>query len=405
VKITRIDTLRLDEFPNILFVTVHTDEELVGLGETFFGAQAVEAYVHESVAPYLLGKDPLQIERHATALRGYLGSAGTGVETRGNSAIDIALWDLFGQASGQPLYQLLGGASRDDVPIYNTCAGYRYVRQRPVQAVENWGIGTGQSHGPYEDLDAFLTDAGRLAEDLLGQGITGMKIWPFDPYAEASNGTSISEHDLDRGLEPVRKIRAAVGSAMDIMVEFHSLWDVPTAQRILRALEEFEPYWFEDPVRPDSPSALAQIARSTRVRVAAGETVAGRRAFRELLDREAVQVAIVDLSWCGGVSEARKIGALAETYGVPVTPHDCTGPVVLTASTHLSVHLPNVPLQETVRAYYTGWYSELVTELPTIENGRIRPPDGPGLGTALLPDLGQRADASVRSSELERAAV
>lgn len=405
MKITRIDTLRLDEFPNILFVTVHTDEELVGLGETFFGAQAVEAYVHESVAPYLLGKDPLQIERHATALRGYLGSAGTGVETRGNSAIDIALWDLLGQASGQPLYQLLGGASRDAVPIYNTCAGYRYVRQKPVQAVENWGIGTGQSHGPYEDLDAFLTDAGRLAQDLLAQGITGMKIWPFDPYAEATNGTSISAHDLDRGLEPVRKICSAVGSAMDVMVEFHSLWDVPTAQRILRALEEFEPYWFEDPVRPDSPSALAQVARSTRIRVAAGETVAGRRAFRELFDREAVQVAIVDLSWCGGISEARKIGTLAETYGVPITPHDCTGPVVLTASTHLSVHLPNVPLQETVRAYYTGWYSELVTALPKIENGRIRPPEGPGLGTTLLPDLRQRADARVRSSEVERAAV
>jgi galactonate dehydratase len=192
---------------------------------------------------------------------------------------------------------------------------------------------------------------------------------------------------------------------MDVMVEFHSLWDVPTAQRILRALEEFEPYWYEDPVRPDSPSALAQVARSTHIRVAAGETLAGRRAFRELLDREAAQVLIVDLSWCGGISEARKIGTLAETYDIPVTPHDCTGPVVLTASTHLSVHLPNVPIQETVRAYYTSWYRELVTALPTIENGRIQPPAGPGLGTSLLPDLPERPDAHVRSSTLEHAAV
>jgi L-alanine-DL-glutamate epimerase-like enolase superfamily enzyme len=405
MKINRIDTLRLDEFPNLLFVTVHTDEGLVGLGETFFGAQAVEAYLHESVAPYLLGKDPLQIERHATALRGYLGFASTGTEQRGNSAIDVALWDLLGQASGLPLYLLLGGASRDSVPIYNTCAGYRYVRQRPVQAVENWGLRDGEPEGPYEDLEAFLADAGRLAEDLLGQGITGMKIWPFDPYAEASNGTSISAHDLDRGLEPFRKIRAAVGSAMDVMVEFHSLWDVPTAQRILRALEPFEPFWYEDPVRPDSPSALAQVARSTRVRVAAGETVAGRRAFRELLDREAAQVVIVDLSWCGGISEARKIGSLAETYGIPVTPHDCTGPVVLTASTHLSLHLPNAPVQETVRAYYTGWYRDLVTALPTIENGNIRPPESAGLGTSLLPEVHERADAHLRSSTLEHASV
>jgi galactonate dehydratase len=400
VKTTQLDTIRLEEFPNLLFVLVRTDEGLVGLGETFFGAQAVEAYLHETVAPYLLGTDPLQIERHAGALRGYLGYASTGVELRGNSAVDIALWDLLGQASGQPLYQLLGGASRDSIPIYNTCAGYRYVRERPVQAVDNWGIGTGEPDGPYEDLAAFLTDAGRLAEDLLSQDIRGMKIWPFDAYAEESNGTSISEHDLDRGLEPFRKIRSAVGGAMDVMVEFHSLWDVPTAQRIFRALEEFEPYWCEDPVRPDSVSALAQVARSTRMRVAAGETLAGRRAFRELLDREAAQVAIVDLSWCGGISEARKIGTLAETYGIPVTPHDCTGPVVLTASTHLSVHLPNAPLQETVRAYYTGWYRELVTTLPAIENGRITPPDGAGLGTSLLPDVPGRADAHVRSSML-----
>jgi galactonate dehydratase len=405
MKITRIDTLRLEEFPNLLFVTVHTDEGLVGLGETFFGAQAVEAYLHESVAPYLLGQDPLQIERHSTALRGYLGFASTGTEQRGNSAVDVALWDLLGKVSGLPLYQLLGGASRDSIPIYNTCAGYRYVRERPVQAVENWGLGDDEPEGPYEDLEAFLTDAGSLAEDLLANGITGMKIWPFDPYAEASNGTSISAHDLDRGLEPFRKIRAAVGSAMDIMVEFHSLWDVPTAHWILRALEEFEPYWYEDPVRPDSPSALAQVARSTRVRVAAGETLAGRRAFRELLDREAAQVIIVDLSWCGGISEARKIGALAETYGIPVTPHDCTGPVVLTASTHLSLHLPNAPVQETVRAYYTGWYRELVTALPTIENGSIRPPEGAGLGTALRPDVHERADAHLHSSTLEHAPV
>jgi galactonate dehydratase len=405
MKITRLETLRLDEFPNLIFVNVHADEGLVGLGETFFGAQAVEAYLHESVAPYLLGKDPLQIERHATALRGYLGYASTGIELRGNSAIDVALWDLLGQASGQPVYQLLGGASRDSVPIYNTCAGYRYVRQQPVQAVENWGLSDGEPDGPYEDLEAFLTDAGRLAEDLLAQGITGMKIWPFDPYAEASDGTWISANDLDRGLEPFRKIRGAVGSAIDIMVEFHSLWDVPTAQRILRALEEFEPFWYEDPVRPDSPGALAQVARSTWVRVAAGETLAGRRAFRELLDREAAQVVIVDLSWCGGISEARKIGSLAETYGIPVTPHDCTGPVVLTASTHLAVHLPNAPVQETVRAYYSGWYRELVTALPTIENGTIRPPEGVGLGTALLPDVHERADVHARSSMLEHAPV
>ena len=128
MKVTKVETLWLDEFPNVLWVLVHTDEGLVGLGETFFGAQAVESYIHESVAPYLIGKDPLQIDRHARSLYGYLGYRSTGVEMRGNSAIDIALWDLLGKVTNQPIYQLLGGRSRERIRIYNTCAGYRYVQ-------------------------------------------------------------------------------------------------------------------------------------------------------------------------------------------------------------------------------------------------------------------------------------
>jgi galactonate dehydratase len=403
VKITQVDTLRLGEFPNIFFVLVRTDEGPSGLGETFYGARAVEAYVHETAAPYLLGKDPLQIDRHADALYGYLGYRSSGAETRGNSAVDIALWDLFGKVTGQPLYQLLGGRSRETLRTYNTCAGYRYVREAPRQEVANWGLPektTEAAEGPYEDLDAFLHRADELAEDLLAQGITGMKIWPFDPYAEASGGHYISNGDLNNALEPFRKIRGAVGMKMDVMVEFHSLWDLPAAIKIARALEEFEPYWFEDPVKADDLGALAEFARSTRVPVAASETLSGRFAFKELMEREAAGIAMLDISWCGGIGEAKKIATMVEAYKLPVTPHDCTGPVVLAASTHLSVNAPNALIQESVRAYYTGWYKELVTELPVVENGHIRPPEGPGLGTELLPDLHKRPDAHAITSRL-----
>src|SRR5918992_4572280 len=116
MKVVLVDTLRLDEFPNILFVQVHTDEGLTGLGETFFGARAVEAYVHETAAPYLLDADPLAVDVHNQSLQGYLGYQGAGVEARGRSAIDIALWDLWGQATGQPLHALLGGRRRESVP-------------------------------------------------------------------------------------------------------------------------------------------------------------------------------------------------------------------------------------------------------------------------------------------------
>lgn len=399
MKVTSVETIRLDEFPNILFSRVYTDEGLVGLGETFYGARAVESYIHETVAPYLIGKDPLEIDRHVRGLCGYVGYSGSGVEMRGNSAIDIALWDLFGKATDQPLYQLLGGKSRDSIRIYNTCAGYRYVRSQPRQAVENWGIGPEVSAGPYEDLDGFLYRADELAISLLEQGITGMKIWPFDVYAEQSNGHYISSPNLDTALEPFRKIRDAVGNAMEIMVEFHALWDFPMARKICAELEQFNPFWFEDPVKADNIDVLAEFAQSTRVPVAASETLATRWSFREVLERNAAGIAMVDLSWSGGISEARKIANLAEIYQRPVMFHDCTGPVVLAASTHLSLNAPNALIQETVRAFSSGWYGELVTSLPRIECGAIFPPDGPGHGIELLPDLTSRADAHVTISD------
>jgi galactonate dehydratase len=398
MQITKIETIRLEEFPNILLVLVHTDEGLSGLGETFYGARAVEAYLHESVATSLLGEDPLRIDAHARSLRGYLGYGSSGAETRGNSAIDIALWDLFGKATGLPVYQLLGGKSREGIRISNTCAGYRYVRATSRQEVGNWGLD--ETEGPYEDLDAFLHRADELAEDLLSQGITAMKIWPFDPYAEVSGGHYISDADLQEALEPFRKIRGAVGNRMEVMVELHSLWDLPTAQKIARALEEFDPYWLEDPVKADNLDVLGEFARSTRVPVAASVSLAGRWAFRSLMEKKAARVVILDVGWCGGLTEAKKIATMAEVHKLPVAPHDCTGPVVLTASTHLSINAPNALIQETVRAFYTGWYKELVTGLPEITNGRVVPPAGPGLGVELLPDLARRAGTHVLTSEL-----
>jgi L-alanine-DL-glutamate epimerase-like enolase superfamily enzyme len=397
MKITAIETIRLDEYPNIIWLQVQTDTGLVGLGETFFGAKAVEAYVHESIAPHLLGADPLRIDAIARSLYGYVGYRSSGVEMRGNSALDIALWDLFGKQTGQPVYQLLGGLSRDAIRTYNTCAGYLYTRSAPRQAVDNWGLPVKEmvSAGPYEDLDAFLHRADELARDLLSQGITGMKIWPFDPYAEASNGQYISNRDLDAGLEPFRKIRAAVGDAMDIMVEFHSLWNLPMAIKIARALEEFNPFWYEDPLKADNLDALALFASSTSVPTTISETLATRWSFREAMEKNAAGIVMLDLSWCGGIGEAKKIATMAEAHQLPVAPHDCTGPVVLVASTHLSLNVPNALVQESVRAYYTGWYTELVTVLPTVTNGYVTLADRPGLGTELRPEVRNRPDAHV----------
>lgn len=396
MKVTGIETIRLDEFPNLLWVRVETDEGITGLGETFYGAQSAEAHIHAIIAPYLLGKDPLQIERHHANLIGYVGFTGAGAEQRGRSAVDIALWDLWGKASDQPVHQLLGGASRDDIRVYNTCAGYQYVRNRPVQGTENFGIGA--EKGPYEDLDAFLNRADELAHSLLEMGIDAMKIWPFDYAAEASQGQYISASDLRKGLEPFEKIRASVGDRMDIMCELHSMWNRPSAVKIARALEDIGPTWVEDPVFMDHLDSLGEVARSTAAPIAVGETRGGKADFRYLVELDALSVIIADLTWCGGLTEGRKIATLCDAWHVPVAFHDCTGPVALCASTHIALHARNCFIQEMVRAFYYGWYGELVTQLPPVENGRIRAPEGPGLGLELLPDITGRPDASVRRS-------
>ena len=399
MKITNVETVRLGEFPNIIWVRIHTDEGLTGLGETFMGAAAVEAYIHEWVCPKLIGKDPLAIESRNRDITGYLGWRGSGAETRGNSAVDIALWDIFGKAANMPVYTALGGKSRDDIRIYNTCAGYQYVRSTTNQSSANWGIGAAKkSAGPYEDLEGFLNRAGELAESLLSEGITGMKIWPFDPAAEKSHGQYISNADLDLALEPFRKIRDAVGQKMDIMVEFHSLWRLPMAQKISRALKPFNTFWHEDAIRMDSLDLLKQYAKDCDALICASETLSYKWGFKDYLQTGVAGVVMPDLSWCGGLSEGRKIAALADAWQLPVAPHDCTGPVVWTASSHLSLHAPNALVQESVRAFYTGWYKELVTELPVVKNGMLSLGDKPGLGLELLPDLHLRADAIVRNT-------
>ena len=396
MRLCGLETVRLAEHPNILWTRLHDDQGLIGLGETFFMPEAVEAYLHEVVAPKLIGRDPRAIDALARDLANYLGFRSSGVETRGNSAVDIALWDLFGKATGQPIAQLLGGFTRQTIRTYNTCAGPLYIRGAGGQRSANWGLP--EAGGPLDDLHGFLHRPGELARELLDEGITAMKIWPFDRAAEASDGQDIDAAALRRALEPLERIRADVGDAIDVMVEFHSLWRLAPAIRIARALAPYGTYWHEDPIRMDSLATLRRYAAASPAPVCASETLAGRAAFKDLLETEALGVVMLDLSWCGGLSEARKIAAMAEAWQLSVAPHDCTGPVVLCASAHLSLNAPNALIQESVRAFYRGWYREAVTALPPVQNGQIGVPEGPGLGMDLMPDLDRRFTVSRRLS-------
>jgi galactonate dehydratase len=400
MKITNLETIRIAEFGNLLWLRIHTDEGISGLGETFMHPGAVEAYLHDAVAPRLIGRDPLSIDAISRDLVDHLGFAATGVETRAASAVDIGLWDIFGKFTNQPIVQLLGGWTRKEIKTYNTCAGTHYMRRGESQSTKNWGLESSDPSLGLNDLDAFLNRADELAQSLLDEGITAMKIWPFDIAAEASKGWSISNEELKAALKPFEKIRKAVGDRMDIMVEFHSMWQLMPAIRIARALAPFDTYWHEDPIKMDTLGDLKRYAENSQAPVCASETLATRFRFRDLLETQAAGVIMLDLAWCGGLSEARKIAAMAEAWKLPIAPHDCTGPVVLAASTHLSLNAPNALIQESVRAFYKTWYRDVVTEVPPVKNGMITVPAGAGLGLDLHPEIDKRFNTTRRRTTI-----
>jgi L-alanine-DL-glutamate epimerase-like enolase superfamily enzyme len=401
MRLVELTTHRTPIQPNVCILALRSDEGIVGLGESFWGAEAVEAYLHATAAPILAGLSDVTPATAALALRPYVGYAGSGAETRGIGAIDIALWDLLGRATGTSVMRLLGGPAVPRLRAYNTCAGYAYVSREDRQSSANWGIpGAAAADRPYEDLQGFMERPAELARSLLSEGFTAMKVWPFDPAAEATRGTDLPYAELRRGMGILEAIRAEVGDAMDILIELHGLWTVKGAVTLLRELESIRPWWVEDPIRPDAPEAYRMLRERTSVPIAAGETIAGRHGFKPLLDAGALDVAIVDIDWVGGISEAVRVAALAETYGVGFAPHDCTGPISFAVTTQVACAQPNAVVAETVRAFTSDWYRLIADGGPTVADGFVTPTDTPGLGVDLRPDFLARPDTITRTTRL-----
>lgn len=400
-RIPKIETIRLRSQATLIWVRIHTDDGLVGLGESWFGCAAIEADIHDRVAPLILGQDPSRIEALNRLMRPYVGFCGTGAEIRALSAVDVALWDLAGKRAGIPLCELLGGRTRDRIRVYNTCAGPSYVTKTSDVRPDNFGLkGPAAAQKTYEDLDAFMNRPAELAAELLGMGITSMKIWPFDFAEGAVDGYDISAADLKKGMAPFEEIRKVHGSRMRLKAELHGLWSLPAAKKIAAALEEIEPDWIEDPIWMDRLSELADLTVATSAPLAGGETLGGLGQIQGLLEVGKISTPIIDVTWGGGVTFARKASALAEAHARSIAYHDCSGPVTLAVSTHLAMVFPNVVEQEIARGFYYGWYADCVQSLPPIELGFIRPPAGPGLGMALVPDIEKRPDAIVIVSTL-----
>jgi L-alanine-DL-glutamate epimerase-like enolase superfamily enzyme len=404
MKITGIKTIQTPRYSNLLWVQILTDTGPMGLGETFRNPEAIVSYIHETCAPYLIGRDPGRINEHAdnmlnwTANR-YLGYPTRSVEFRGNSAIDIALWDLKAKTAGLSLVDMLGGLCRDKIPIYNTCAGqgYNWKSNSTSRLVLAGGESKANNVVP-DDLEAQINRPGELAQSLLDDGITAMKIWPFDEAAFETKGQRISTERLKEALGRIERIRDAVGDKIDIMLEYHSLWQLAPALKIARHVDEFDVFWHEDPINMAQIKDLAEYRSRVKAPVAGSEALGTALWYRDALAAGAIDYMHYDLGWIGGITEALRISGIAHAHNRMMCPHDCTGPVVWIANLHMSLAFPTAMIFESVRAFYLGFYNDLVTDLPVIQQGQAYPMQGTGLGTELRPALLEAEDTIVRTT-------
>ncbi|MBS0204865.1 MAG: mandelate racemase/muconate lactonizing enzyme family protein [Planctomycetes bacterium] len=396
-RIVAIETLiPHDIMAGLMLLRIHTDagtvdgEPVIGHGETYYIPHAVAATLHDWMSRRLLGADATAIESHWRFLYERGSAFGVrGCELRAISAIDVALWDILGQLTRQPVWKLLGGPVRDAVPVYNSCGGPTYGR-RPKDApdAQGWpGHGDLGKPGPLEDNYNSVFHAGDLAEELLADGYTAMKLWSLDQVYRVSGGHRVSWPDLQQALQPMHQIRDRVGLKMELMLDGHGFFTLAAALRIAEAMRDIKPLWLEDVIRPDSVEALADFRDRAGVPIAVSEMLVSREEYRQVLQQRAADYTMIDPTWVGGISETRRAAELAQAFNVPSLMHDCTGPLTLFSGLQISASCANVTYQETVRAHIKTLYPLLIDQPPVITRGQIAIPERPGMGVRLLPEL------------------
>lgn len=337
-----------------VFVEVRTDAGFIGTGEASqSGNDALCIAALRQMAESLVGEDPRRIELHWQRLaRGVEGI----VQATALSALEQALWDILGQSVGVPVYQLLGGAVRETIPLYAN-------------------INRGAKDRSPEHF------AGR-ARAAVAEGFRAVKLAPFDEVHTTRMDGPTLRRAAEPGLARVAAVREAVGPEIEVMVDCHSRFDPATAVQVCRELEILGVFWFEEAVARHPVSLLREVRAAVNLPIAAGEEFFGRSEFYELLTTRACDYVMPDVKHCGGIAEGRRIAALAETVGIAVTPHNPAGPISTAASIHLCAVLPNFFRLE-FQWDEVEWRSQLVEPAETIVNGAFRLPTGPGLGLQL----------------------
>ena len=411
MRISAIETVLHDAFPHSVHVQVHTDEGVVGLGESYHHPEAIAEYIHTVIAPRMLGEPAenvasmwLQMGNFTDGMQPFSGTVS--VESSATSAFDIAMWDLRSKALGVSLSDALGGTVRDRIRVYNTSAGTGHLpppgtprHRRHLH--EDWGL-SNIAETAHDDWDASNNRPGEYAKELVAEGITAVKIYPFARLIPHTRGLYITPRQLRENLEPFREIRAAVGDAIDLSVDLNFVWTAAPALQIATALYKFGLLWIEDPMRTSSLDALARLAAKVNTPIAAYDYQCGLPAYVQLIDSGAISIARMDLQWVGGVTEAVRIASYADAKGLGVVLHDCTGPVQWAAAIHCSVHLRNAMIQESVRAFYRDLYPLMVERVPQVVDGHALPLDGPGHGAVLLESYlagARRRVSTVRSGD------
>ncbi len=390
MKITRIETVAQPS--GLLLCRIHTADGLIGCGETHYIPTAVAAVIHDWMAPRLLGADALAIEGHWRFLYERAANFGArGAELRALSAIDLALWDIKGQACGQPVWQLLGGRVQDGVRIYNSTG---YGRGQTPEPGGMWpGYGRMGVPEPLNDYWNALHEPAAYARELLAEGIEGAKLWTFDFAAHKPNGSLfVSGVDLETGMQPFRAMRAAAGNKLELILDGHGFFQLPMALRLAAAMREVNPLALEDVIRPDCVDTIRDFRERCGLPLAVSEMLTTVEDYRLVLQRQAADYVMIDPTWVGGITATARITDLAQAWNIPVMMHDCTGPLTLLAGIHVGVARANVAWQETVRMLLRLVYPELVTHVPAVKAGRIAAPEGPGLGAAWHETLFRQSD-------------
>lgn len=349
MKITDIKCFTVDCFrTNWVFVKVYTDEGIDGIGEATleYKEKALLGAV-EHIKEYLAGQNPLDIEKHWHDIYRDAYWRGGPVLMSALSAVEMALWDILGKYLNVPVYQLLGGKINEKIRIY----------------VNGWFAG---AKTPKE--------FGEKAKIAVQKGVTAMK---WDPFGKSY--LDISNQDLNIAIECIGAVREAVGNDVDLLIEGHGRFNIPTGIKIAKELEQFQPMFFEEPVPPDNLDALKAVKDKSPVAIAAGERLYTRWDYKHMFDKMAADYIQPDISHAGGIMELKKIAAAAECRYIPFAPHNPSGPVANAATLQLAACCPNFSILEIMYSD-VEWRKDVTNESLEYKNGYIAIPDKPGLG-------------------------